>query len=185
MKLLAFNGSPRTDGSTAKLIDAICSGAEEKGHEVKKVNLYSIKISGCRACEACKERKVEFCALPDDITELMPEIVDADCLIIGSPVYFGQISGHTKCLIDRFFTFINKGFTVRYINDKKIITVLTSGAPTEVFSPVSQNYLKYWFNDFMKMKVINQIVQGSLPEEENKLNEALRQAREIGLNLTN
>lgn len=183
MKILAFNGSPRTNGSTSKIIDAICLGAAEKGHSYKTVNLYQLKFSGCRGCRACSEGKVEYCVLNDEFSELIPDIIAADCLVIGSPVYFGHITGHTKNLVDRFFTFVETGFKIRHINDKKVITVLTSGAPTDYFKSISDDYMKQWLGKFMQMNIVDQIVQGDQMDDNSLPAETLKRASLIGASI--
>lgn len=185
MNILAFNGSPRRYGATGQIIEEICKTAQEHGHSYKIINLYQLNFSGCRGCRSCSSGKVEFCQLKDDFTELIPQIIASDCLIIGSPVYFGHITGHTKCLIDRFYTFVQTGFKIRYLEGKKVVTVLTCGAPAKYYQDISDEYFKEWLGKFMKMNIVGQIVLGEQMDDVSLPSATVEQARMIGASLFN
>ncbi len=178
MKILAFVGSPRKDGNTAKLVNVICQEAEKNGHICKTTFVYDLNPVGCKACGACKEGEVEYCAQDDVITHLMPEIAAADCLILASPIYMGYITGPMKTFIDRFYTFVQKAYKTRILNDKQIVLVMTCGAPANVFEKVMKD-LEYWFTQFFKMKLMGKLFVGELSNG-NIPEEALKKAKEIG-----
>jgi multimeric flavodoxin WrbA len=150
MKFLAFIGSPRKDGNTSKIIRSICEGLEENKHEVEIYNLADLDNKGCRACGACQANKLEYCAIHDKTTALLPKIANSDCIIVGTPVYMLQMSGYMKKFLDRLFAFfIQSNYTTKYLPGKKYITVTCSGAPAEAFRNVTET-LNQLFGDYFK-----------------------------------
>ena len=71
----------------------------EAGHEVEKIRVAEKKIGYCRACYACRDTGV--CAIKDDMAEVLQKMIDADVLVLASPVYFYSIDAQLKALIDR------------------------------------------------------------------------------------
>ena len=98
-KVLILSGSPRKGGNSDILCDEFARGAMEAGHEVEKIRVAEKKIGYCRACYACRGTGV--CAIKDDMTEVLQKMIDADVLVLASPVYFYSIDAQLKALIDR------------------------------------------------------------------------------------
>lgn len=102
MKLVAVNGSARAGGNTFILLRRVLSAVETAGVETVLVELAGKRVQGCTVCLRCRELTDGQChGRKDAITELMPLIAAADALVIGSPVYFGDVTSETKALIDR------------------------------------------------------------------------------------
>lgn len=102
MKVVAFNGSARPDGNTAILIRRVLSVLEEEGIETELIHLAGKRIFGCRACRACIEKKNKRCVNEDDdVNEYIGKMLQADGIILGSPVYFSMMTPEMKALIDR------------------------------------------------------------------------------------
>lgn len=102
MKVIAFNGSGRKDGNTAKLIAYACEELSREGITTELVQLAGQSIRGCTACYKCFANKNRRCAITDDIANECIEKMDgADGMIIGSPTYFAAITPEAKALIDR------------------------------------------------------------------------------------
>ncbi|MHB9154573.1 MAG: flavodoxin family protein [Endomicrobiales bacterium] len=102
MKVAAFNGSARKDGNTALLIKAVFEELNAAGIETELVQLAGKPVHGCRACRKCFSTKNRRCAFDDDfINECIEKMVRADGIILGSPVYFADVSTEMKALIDR------------------------------------------------------------------------------------
>lgn len=161
MKVLGIIGSPRKNGNTAAMVAAVCNGATAAGHETEIINLTSLNIGGCTACCACKTGKVEFCAVKDDMQKLYPKIVEADCLVLGTPVYMGQMTGQMKNFFDRWYTFMDADYQIHHLPGKKYVTVTASGAPAEVFQSLS-DYLNHWLGGFFKLERVQNVVGGGL-----------------------
>jgi multimeric flavodoxin WrbA len=102
MKVVAFNGSPRRDGNTAILIGHVFCELEKRGIETELVQLADKEIHGCIACEKCSEKKDRRCAVQNDAAnECIEKMLGADGIILGSPVYFQDVTPEMKALIDR------------------------------------------------------------------------------------
>lgn len=98
-KILILSGSPRRNGNSDILCDEFMRGALEAGHEVEKISIAQKNIGYCRGCYACKDTGV--CAVKDDMAEVLQKMIDADVLVLASPVYFYSIDAQLKAVIDR------------------------------------------------------------------------------------
>jgi multimeric flavodoxin WrbA len=102
MKILFLNGSPRKNGYTVGVMKYLEEGIDSI-HTVEWVHAYDLNIKPCMSCLQCRPNKE--CILPkDDGHAVWHKIHSADAIIIGSPTYFGNISGPLKILIDRNLT---------------------------------------------------------------------------------
>ena len=109
-KVVAFNGSPRKDGNTSILIRHILEELDNKGIETETILLGGKKISGCTACGKCFENRDRRCVFDDDMVNIcIAKMSGADGIILGSPVYFFDVTPEMKALIDRagFVSFAN------------------------------------------------------------------------------
>jgi FMN-dependent NADH-azoreductase len=95
------NSSPDPKGNTAAILNEIARRSEEKGAELKFVNLVDLQVSGCRGCLSC--RGSGECRIKDDMQGIVEELRQADVLLLGSPIYMGAETGQTKCFIDRLY----------------------------------------------------------------------------------
>ena len=100
MKVLGINGSPRIGGNTDILLDKVLEGARSRGAETEKVILNDLKFSPCQECENLRDDG--SCIIEDDIQPLYQKIINADGIILASPIFFGSLSAQTKMMIDRF-----------------------------------------------------------------------------------
>ena len=98
-KVLILSGSPRKGGNSDILCDEFMRGAKESGNEVEKIRVAEKEIGYCRGCYACKSTGV--CAVKDDMAKILQKMIDADVLVLSSPVYFYSIDAQLKALIDR------------------------------------------------------------------------------------
>jgi multimeric flavodoxin WrbA len=112
MKIMAINGSPRKIWNTATLLKKALKGAASRGAETELVHLYDLKFTGCTSCFACKTRGGKSygrCAVKDDLRPILKKIEAADGLILGSPIYFGNVSGEMRSFMERllfpYFTY--------------------------------------------------------------------------------
>jgi multimeric flavodoxin WrbA len=102
VKVVAFNGSARKDGNTALLIRRVLQVLEAKGFETELIQLAGEPIRGCDACRTCYKTKNKRCAIEDDNVNLyIQKMLEADGIILGSPVYFSMMTSEMKALIDR------------------------------------------------------------------------------------
>jgi multimeric flavodoxin WrbA len=104
VKIMAFNGSPRKKWNTATLLEKALEGAVSQGAETELIHLYDLNYKGCISCFACKTKGGKSygrCAVKDDLALVFRGIEKADAIILGSPIYFGNISGEMKSFMER------------------------------------------------------------------------------------
>jgi multimeric flavodoxin WrbA len=100
VKIVAIFGSPRRKGNTATLLREAIRAARESGAVVEEIVLRDHKISPCLEIYGCKADGE--CAIKDDFQKVRDLILDAQGLILASPIFFYSVSAHTKILMDRF-----------------------------------------------------------------------------------
>jgi multimeric flavodoxin WrbA len=102
MKIVAFNGSARKDGNTALLMRRVLQVLEAEGIETELIQLAGEQLRGCNACRTCFSTKNNRCVIDDDNVNIyIKKMVEADGMVLGSPVYFSMMSPELKALIDR------------------------------------------------------------------------------------
>ena len=102
--VIAVNGSPRKTWNTATLLARALEGAAAQGAATELVHLYDLDYKGCVSCFACKLKGGSSggrCAVRDGLAPLLEKIAAADALILGSPVYFGSVTGEMRSLLER------------------------------------------------------------------------------------
>jgi len=87
-KILVVQGSPRKKGNSIALAEQIVKGAESVGAEIELIYLHDKNISPCQACYACQRPDSSGCAIDDEMQPIYKKLIDADCWIIASPVYW-------------------------------------------------------------------------------------------------
>ena len=98
-KVLILSASPRRGGNSDTLCDQLMKGAQDAGHEVKKLRLAALNIGYCTACYACK--KLGHCVKQDDMTIVIEQMRWADVIVLATPVYFYAMNAQLKTVIDR------------------------------------------------------------------------------------
>lgn len=99
MKILAFNGSPRKKWNTATLLQEALKGAE-----TELIHLYDLDYKGCKSCFACKKiggPGYGKCTVNDDLKGVFQKVENSDAIILGSPIYFGTVSGEIRSFMER------------------------------------------------------------------------------------
>lgn len=99
-KILILSGSPRKGGNSDLLCDEFLRGAVESGHQVEKISVATKNVHPCVACYHCREHG-GACVFHDDMAEILQKMIDADVLVLASPVYFYSIDAQMKAVIDR------------------------------------------------------------------------------------
>lgn len=105
MKVLALNASPRKNWNTAQLLTHALKGASSAGAETELIHLYPLQYKGCSSCFSCKRlgsASYGQCALKDQLTPILEKAINADALLLGSPVYLGVADACMQAFIERF-----------------------------------------------------------------------------------
>lgn len=104
MKVIALNGSSNPGGNTAAALSRVCAVLEKQGIETERVEIGRKPMHGCIACRQCGVRRDRRCALDGDLlNSVIDRLLDADGILVGSPVYYAGINGALKSLLDRLF----------------------------------------------------------------------------------
>lgn len=98
-KVLIISASPRKGGNSDLLCDQFLLGAKEAGHDVEKIFLRNYKINYCLGCGVCNTKHV--CVQKDDMKALLDKMVEADVIVLATPVYFYTMDAQLKTFIDR------------------------------------------------------------------------------------
>jgi multimeric flavodoxin WrbA len=102
MKVVAFNGSPRVKGNTSILICKVFEELNKDGIDTVEINVGAKQVKGCVDCLRCYKNKNNKCAIESDgFNEYLSAMLDAGGIVLGSPVYFADVSGQMKNFIDR------------------------------------------------------------------------------------
>ena len=105
-KVVILLGSPRKSGNSAALAEKIAEGATAAGGKVQTFYLHGLKISPCRACEACHKPGAKGCVVQDDMQQLYGPLREADAIVYASPIYWFTVSAQMKLAMDRCYALI-------------------------------------------------------------------------------
>ena len=104
-KIIIIDGGPRKNFNTASMLQKFAEGASSVSQdiEVKTVRLYGLDYKGCMSCMACKikGKASNVCMFRDALTPVLEDIADADGLVLGSPIYFGDVTGQMRTFLER------------------------------------------------------------------------------------
>lgn len=123
-KVMVISTSLRK-GKSDLLADAFIRGAEEAGHNIKKISLVDKDLRFCRGCLSCQNTKTGHCFMEDDADIIVNQMKDAEVIVFATPIYFYEMSGQMKTLLDR----TNPLFPVDYAFED--IYLLTAAAESE------------------------------------------------------
>ena len=104
-KIIIIDGGPRRAMNTARMLQQFAEGAKSVNDEIeiKSFRLYDLDYKGCMSCMACKVKgkAANICKFKDPLTPILEEIAQADGLVLGSPVYFGDVTGQMRTFLER------------------------------------------------------------------------------------
>jgi len=146
MKIIGVVASPRKEGNTAWTVNKILEGAKEQGAETQTWYFSDLDIKPCKGCLGCVQS--DQCVINDDMQKLYHELRQADALVLGSPVYMGQMSAQAKIFTDRLFAQITPRFSPRFKEEtagKKLVLVFTQGNPDSGMFQIYFDYTKSMF----------------------------------------
>jgi len=170
MKILVLNGSPRINGNTSSLVESFKNGAESAGHEVRVLQVGTMKISGCIGCEYCRNLGNGECALKDDMQNVYNGLDDADIVVFASPVYYWSFTGQMQSTISRFYA-------KRKPKVKNYAMILSSGSNGVYNALVSQ------YHDILEYFGANDLGIITAYGSQNKSEAKLQEAYNFGKNL--
>ena len=134
-KIIVLVGSVRKDGNTETLAKAFADGASQR-HEVELVSAADYRIHPCLGCNRCYSSEGHHCVQQDDMTAIYDKLMEADTVVIASPVYFYGISAQLKALVDRLHTPMRNEFRIKRLG---LILVGAATLP-DLFDPILLQY---------------------------------------------
>ena len=175
-KVLILSTSPRKNSNSEALCDAFAKGAAESGNEVEQISLRGKELRFCQGCFACQ--KTGKCVLRDDMQEIVPKMEQADVLVFATPIYYYEMSGQMKTLLDRG----NPLFVADY--RFRDVYFLASAAEDEDTVPArAKSGLEGWIECFPKARLAGMVFGGGVTESGEMKNrpEKLQEAYRLGL----
>ncbi|MBP2651190.1 MAG: multimeric flavodoxin WrbA [Firmicutes bacterium] len=213
MNVIAFNGSPRKNGNTAILLNNALQGSLSQGAKGKCIDLYDLNYKGCVSCFACKligGKSYGKCTLKDELTSILDEINNADAIILGSPIYFGAVTGEMRSFLERLiFPSLVYDTNHSSLFKKKILTgfIFTMGRKETAIKEMGYDYHfgsiqfglekifgsaetlcvtdTYQFDDYSKYYAPLFNAEEKAQRRKEKFPEACKQAFEMGVRFAN
>ncbi len=177
MKITVITSSAHRHGTSAMMADEFIKGAEEAGHEIFRFDAAFKNIHPCIGCMKCQSGEGK-CVFKDDMQELNPNLVDADMIVLVSPIYYFDVNGQMKVTIDRFFA-NNRAL---YGMTKKIALITTMADP--LFAAEGANTSFKLTADLYKWNIVGIInAENSGDVEALKKTDYLSRAYDLGKSL--
>ena len=173
-KIIVISTSLRHGSNSDILADKFAEGAKASGHEVEKISLVGKDIQFCRGCFGCQ--KLGRCVINDDVNPIMAKVLDADVICWATPIYYYEMSGQMKTLIDR----MNAMYPLDY--KFRDVYLLTTAADDEAETPKrAEAGLGGWIECFPKSRLAGTLFCGGVNEpREIKESTKLQEAFEMG-----
>lgn len=176
-KVIILNGSPKAHGNTAVALHEVERTLQEQGIETEWLHVGHIHVHGCIACNKCWETGI--CAFHDIVNELSQKMLEADGLLIGSPVYFASPNGTLLSLLDRlFYSNLHTDWSMKV---GASVSIARRGGATATMDVLNKYFLK------TNMPVVPSqywsIAHGTEPGEVTRDEEGMQTMRQLGLNM--
>lgn len=181
MKVLAINGSPNENGNTFFAISVVLQELEKEGIETETLTVGNKDVRGCIACGTCVSEGNCRCIFDDGMNEWILKMVEADGIILGSPVYFSGVNGTMKSFLDRaFFVTAVSGRPLRHKVGAAVVAVRRSGG-----IPTFEQLTRYFCFSEMLMPASNywNVIHGMMPGEAAGDEEGIQTMRILGQNM--
>ena len=173
-KVVVVSTSLRTNSNSELLAKSFVEGAKEAGNEVEYISLKNKDIRFCIGCLACQT--IEHCVIKDDVADIMNSVLEADVVVWATPIYYYEMSGQMKTLIDRLNPMYSKDYKFRDIY--LLATAAEEG--DEVFEKVITG-LNGWIDCFEKTTIKGTILAGGVSDSGAiSGNDKLKEAYDLG-----
>lgn len=176
MNVLLINGSPHTQGCTARALREVSESLSEEGIASRLINVGNRAIRGCTSCYKCRE--LGKCIFDDAVNEVAPLFEEADGIVIGSPVYYAHANGGLLAFLDRLF------FSTSFPKSMKVGAAVISSrraGSTSAFDDINK-YFTISAMPIVSSTYWNE-VHGFTPEDVEKDLEGLQTMRNLGRNM--
>ncbi len=172
--ILVISASPRVHGNSDTVADAFVQGAKEAGNQVEKVNLAGKQISFCKGCFVCQS--TQRCVMRDDADLIEQKMAEADILVFATPIYYYEMSGQLKTMLDRGNPLYTKDYMFR-----EVYLIASAAEEEESVYQRAESGVQGWVECFPKAKFVSTIFAGGVTSKEDiEGHFALKQAYETG-----
>ncbi|WP_372342216.1 flavodoxin family protein [Geothrix sp. PMB-07] len=151
VNVVGFSASPRAKGSTAWVVETILEGARDQGMPARYWSAADLDLQPCRACFACRT-KDRRCVIQDDMAPVHASILEAQALVLGAPIFMGQMSAQAKIFLDRLHPFFAPRFSPTFQEEhagKALVLAFVQGNPDP---GLFQTYVDYTRHLFMTLE---------------------------------
>ena len=173
-RVIVISTSLRRGSNSDMMADQFVAGAKAAGHEVEKISLVGKEIQFCKGCLGCQ--KLGRCVINDDVNDIMAKVLQADVICWATPIYYYEMSGQMKTLIDRMNAMYEQDYHFRDIY------LLTTAAENETETPKRAEIgLTGWIDCYPKSHLAGHLFCGGVNDaREIEGNTKLREAFELG-----
>lgn len=162
-------------GKSDFLADAFIKGVREAKHVVEKINLNGKQLAFCKGCLTCQRTQDGHCFMQDDADMIVNKMKDADVIVFATPIYFYEMSGQMKTLLDR----TNPLFPIDYaFSDIYLLTAAAEKERTAMDGAVKG--LKGWIDCFEKAGLKGVIYGVDSENEHGQFSTVLEEAYQMG-----
>ncbi|MBR1468403.1 MAG: flavodoxin family protein [Bacteroidaceae bacterium] len=173
-KVTVISTSLRHGSNSEMLADQFAAGAMAAGNQVEKISLAGKDIRFCKGCLACQ--KLGRCIIQDDVNDIMAKVMESDVICWATPIYYYEMSGQMKTLIDRMNAMYSQNYRFRDIY------LLTTAAEADEKTPMrAQTGLTGWIDCYPQSRLAGTLFCGGVgAAREIDGNAKLQEAYELG-----
>lgn len=177
-RILIISTSPRKSGNSDALAEEFAKGAREAGSDVEKVCLYDKTIGFCKGCLTCQDRQDGHCILRDDADEIVQKMATAQVVVFATPIYFYEMCGQMKTLLDR----TNPLFPLDYAF-RDIYLLASAAEDEETAIDGAIHGLEGWISCFEQTKLAGTVLgKDAIAPGDMQGNPAMDKAYQMGKN---
>lgn len=173
--VLVITTSLRAKSNSDILTERLIAGAKDAGHNVESISLKGKEIQFCIGCLACQ--KTQKCVLKDDAIEIAEKVKNADTLVFATPIYYYEMSGQMKTLLDRMNPLYPSDYKFR-----KVYMISTATEDEEYVPEKAVSGLQGWIDCFEKAEFAGSLFCGGISDmgEAAEKKEEQNEAYEFG-----
>lgn len=177
-KVLVITTSLRARSNSDRLAEELIRGAKDAGHDVECISLKRKEIQFCIGCLACQ--KTQKCVLKDDAVEIAEKVKNADTLVFATPIYYYEMSGQMKTLLDRLNPLYPSDYKFR-----KVYMLATATEDEEYVPEKAVSGLQGWVDCFENAELAGSLFCGGISDagEANGKKEEQDEAYRFGMSL--
>ena len=181
-KILGIAGSPRKGGNTHILVSQILKGAREMGARTELVSLSNLRIKECDGCHTCWD--TEICVISDGMKRIYRKLMESDCIVLATPIYWFGPTVSMKALIDRLVYFDCSKNEDKIKGKEVVLATVFAGDEPNTANPLLR--MLTMTVKYLGMKLKGKILapgvaeKGAIKKKKRKLKEAFNLGRSIG-----